>query len=184
MSSATVRSLEWPTDLEKLEQLDTSFETHSIYEVLRQARGFSIVERSVQPPLRKCYTIDWRELESADAAVVAELDGTLAGVAALEYETWNRRAVISHLYVDRSVRGQGVGQRLLQELQRHAIVLGARVLFAETQNVNVPAIRFYERNDFTLVGLDTSLYDSTADARETALYFVAPLATGGRIAPP
>ncbi len=85
----------------------------------------------------------------------------------MRFEEWNRRAVIAHLYIDARARGQGIGTRLVQELRALAIEHGARQLFVETQNVNFPAVRFYERNGFTLVGLDTSLYE---DASEMALF--------------
>ena len=158
-----------------LERLDTSFVTDAIYRVIRESRGFSLVERSIDPPLRKSYSVSWHELEAASAAIVAVSGAAIVGVASLSYERWNRRAVATHLYVDAAARGQGVGSRLLHELQSRANALGARSLFVETQNVNLPAIRFYERRGFALVGLDTSLYDPMDTPDESALYLVLPL---------
>ena len=173
--SIAIRALNLPDDLAELERLDIGFVTHAIYDVMRDSRGFSLVESTIKPPLRKKYSVDWRAIEAASAAIVAEIDGTIAGVASLNYEGWNRRAVVSHLYVDAAARRRGIGSRLLQELRMRANVFGARSLFVETQNVNLPAIRFYERNGFTLVGLDISLYVARDAPGETALYFATPL---------
>jgi ribosomal protein S18 acetylase RimI-like enzyme len=162
-------------DVDRLRRLDTSFVTRAIYDVTRQTRGFSLTEKSIEPPLRKDYMVAWRELETASAAIVAECNERLVGLAAIKYATWNRRAVISHLYVDAAARGEGVGFLLVQDLVRRAKVFGARSLFVETQNVNFSAIQFYERCGFALVGLDVSLYDATDITHECALFFAAHL---------
>ena len=116
----------------------------------------------------------WDDLATSNAAIVAERKGALIGVAALKYVAWNRRAVISHLYVDRAERGQGVGTALMRELRARSRVLHARCLWVETQNVNARAVRFYERCGFVLSGLDTSLYDPRDVVGETALFFTSP----------
>ena len=113
----------------------------------------------------------WDELATSTEAIVALREGTLVGVAALEYVAWNRRGVVSHLYVDRATRQQGIGRRLLRELHARANALHARCLWVETQNVNAPAIRFYESCGFVFCGLDTSLYDPEDLGGETALFF-------------
>jgi GNAT superfamily N-acetyltransferase len=83
---------------------------------------------------------------------------------------------VSHRYVERAERGHGVGTGLLRELRDRARALHARHLWVETQNVNAPAIRFYERCGWTLSGLDTSLYDPRDIMGETALFFTSPIA--------
>jgi ribosomal protein S18 acetylase RimI-like enzyme len=175
LAKIEIRELRWPLDLAWLERLDTSFVTDAMYDVKSELRGFSLIERGISPPFRKKYSVGWSELTAADAALVAVIDDRVIGVGSLRYQEWNRRAVISHLYVDMPVRGKSAGTRLVQEMRFRAIELGARSLFVETQNVNVPAIRFYRRNGFTLVGLDTSLYDLGDAVSEVALFFAAPI---------
>ncbi len=51
---------------------------------------------------------------------------------------------------------------------------GARELWLETQNTNMPAVRAYRVMRFDLVGLDRTLYDGVV-AHETALYFARSL---------
>lgn len=167
-----VRTLSWPSDLPQLERLDTAFSTDIVYDVQSLPHGFAIVERVVAPPLQKQYPIALDNLPACSATIVAEREGILIGVAALQYVAWNRRAVVAHLYVDRAARGQGIGTLLVQELRARAKAFHARCLWVETQNVNAPAIRFYERCGFVLSGLDVSLYDPQDTAGEIALYFV------------
>ena len=105
------------------------------------------------------------------ATIVAVPDGILVGVAAIEYVAWNRRAILSHLYVEREARGRGIGRMLVQEIQGLANALHARCLWVETQNVNAPAIRFYESCGFAFSGLYTYLYAPHDNADEKALLF-------------
>ena len=155
--SIEVRALLWPSDLPQLERLDTAFSTDVVYEVHTAPHSLALVERSISPTLRKEYHVAWDQLAMGSATIVAVRHGALVGVAALEYVAWNRRAILSHLYVDREARGRGIGRTLVRELQARANALHARCLWVETQNVNAPAIRFYESCGFVFSGLDTSL---------------------------
>lgn len=175
----TFRDAKWPEDLAVLSTLDTLLETDTIYRVRREALSFALVEETVYPPLRKDYdlrTITPAECARWDYAVVAEADGSAAGFAAVEFVPWNRRAVLWHLYVAPAHRRKGLGAQLLGQAERFARSVGARCLWLETQNVNVPAIRFYLRSGFHLCGLDESLYDpATVAPEEIALFFTRPL---------
>jgi GNAT superfamily N-acetyltransferase len=170
-----VRDLRWPEDQAHLTRIDTAFATDRIYDVHSSPQGFTLVERAVAPPLIKRYDVSWAELATADVALVAERAGVIVGAAALSQKAWNRRAEVSHLYVEKGERGTGVATSLMGELRLRARELGARCLWVETQNVNVPAIEFYRRNGFVLSGLDTSLYDPRSVKEETALFFASPL---------
>jgi GNAT superfamily N-acetyltransferase len=171
------RPLDWPRDRVALACLDTSVTTDVVYEVTAGTLGFALAERRVDPPLRKCYDVPWDELTAATLAVIAERDGDVAGVAAAEMHRWNRRMVISHLYVNHRARRSGVGTALVRAVRECAEPLGARCLWAETQNVNAPAIRFYRRQGFACCGLDTALYDPQQVPGEVAVFFA--LALGG-----
>lgn len=173
-TSIEVRALLWPSDLPQLERLDTGFSTDVVYQVKPAPHGFTLVEQSISPALQKQYHVAWDHLAASSASIVAVRDGVLLGVAAIEYVAWNRRAVLTHLYVDREARGRGIGRTLVQELQVLANAKHARCLWVETQNVNAAAIRFYESCGFVFSGLDTSLYDPQDNAGETALFFSLP----------
>lgn len=169
------RPPEWPADREPLAGLDTSFVTDTVYTVGVEPFGFTLAERPADPPLRKRYPLDVDELSSLPLVVVAEGGGRVLGMAAVALQEWNRRAVLAHLYVDRGARGSGAGAGLLREARRGAEALGARCLWAETQNVNAPAIRFYRRHGFACCGLDTTLYDPRDAPGEVAVFFALDL---------
>ena len=162
-------------DIPALSALDISFSTDTVYRVAQDGLSFRLVEETATPPLHKSYPFDPTDPEERGNwthAVVAKAGERLVGFAAAQYVAWNRRAVIWHLYVARDYRGQGIGTRLLDSAEGFARDVGARCLWMETQNVNVPAVRFYLRSGFTLCGLDTSLYDPEGPAGgEVALFF-------------
>lgn len=169
------RPLDWPADAERLVKLDLSCATRTVYDVRAGSDGFTLTERSASPPQRKTYTVGWAGLRAATTAVVAEDAGRLLGVVAMTIHGWNRRAVITDLYVDRGARGRGVGGGFLGVLRRAARTLGARCLWVETQHVNAPAVRFYRRHGFACCGLDLTLYDPRVAPGEVALLFAAAL---------
>lgn len=59
---------------------------------------------------------------------------------------------------------------MLRRLCDEATRLGARAVWLETQNVNLPAIRFYRAFGFQLAGLDDSLYDPKELPGECAVF--------------
>ena len=175
----TLRALQWPDDRAGLLALDTAFSTDRIYHVMEGDRSFALAAVSVTPPLRKDYPLanDVDTLPTFAAVIVAAVDAQLVGLAALQVEAWNRRARLDHCYVAPAVRGQGVGRALIDAVVAHADALAARCVWLETQNINYPAIQFYERVGFVWCGLDTALYERHAAAgEEIALFFVRQLA--------
>ena len=173
------RPAQWPQDVPALSVLDTSFVTDRIYRLTLDGLSFGLEEDALAPPLHKSYPFDPTDREEQgnwDHAVVAEAEERLIGFAAAQYMAWNRRTVIWHLYVAPDYRGRGVGTRLLDTVDTFARRVGARCLWLETQNVNVPAVRFYLRSGFMLCGLDTSLYDPEGPAGgEVALFLERPV---------
>jgi streptothricin acetyltransferase len=105
------------------------------------------------------------------AAWLAYVDGHVAGQI-LVAEHWNRYAFVCDLTVDLPYRRVGVGSRLIARAARWA---GGRKLagvMVETQNINVPACRFYESCGFALGGIDAQLYRGLPElAGEMALFY-------------
>lgn len=62
---------------------------------------------------------------------------------------------------DDSLRGKGLGARLLAPMLDAARASGARMLILETQSCNENAIAFYRRNGFDIVGFDLYAYSNT-----------------------
>ena len=173
-----LRPLRWPDDRAALGALDTSFTTDRVHQVVASDLSFQLQAVAIAPPLHEAYGL----AEHVDAfpmfdhIVVAEVETTLVGVAALKLETWNRRAVLWHLYIAPPYCRRGGGHALIDDVVRAAQERQARCLWLETQNVNYGAIQFYRRLGFHCCGLDVSLYDPTGPvAGEIALFFVRHL---------
>jgi ribosomal protein S18 acetylase RimI-like enzyme len=175
----TLRAARWPDDLALLADLDTSFTTDQVYHVIRDELSFRLVAERFDPPLHKEFgsilSADDR-LPVMDCAVVAQLNENPVGFGAAEYEAWNRRMSVRHLYVAVSHRRHGIGSALLNQIDAAARAAGARCLWLDTSNSNYPAIQFYQRMGFRLCGLDQSFYDLEGPAQdEVALFFVREL---------
>ena len=162
--------------------LDTSFTTDTIFRVERGELGFSLRPERVDPPLRKTFPPVSPEL--SDGLFVASAAGQIVGFAELAFETWNGRARIEHIYISPGHRGLGAGRALIRAMHDRARrdrtrrEGSARCLWLETQNVNYPAVRFYQRMGFRLCGLDDTLYradDPLLLPGEIALYFTRDL---------
>ncbi len=103
------------------------------------------------------------------------LDGAIAGFAQVEPPAWNGRATVAHLYVSAPFRGRGLGAPSSTRSPSTHEQRSARCLWAETQNVNYPAVQFYLANGFYLCGLDQSFYDPVELPGEIALFLARSL---------
>jgi len=148
-----------------------AFEVTRVFEIFetgeREAGGergerFVLTERAVKLPYVKNYDGVPGDAPSAWAGrfdlsrwrfFLARSDGRVVGAAAVAFDTpavdmlEGRRdlAVLWDIRVSPEARGQGVGERLFRAAERWALAAGCRELKVETQNINVPACRFYER---------------------------------------
>ena len=178
-NSFTIRSVRWPDDEAGLAQIETSFSTDRIYRVQRGDLSFGLVTEPVDPPLYKSYGGAGREperLRQMGHVYVAEQDGVLVGICAADLSEWNQRVQIERMYLSPAWRGKGIGRALLTTAIDYARSIGSWCVWLETQNVNYPAIQFYQRLGFRLCGLDQRLYDPKYNKLdETAVYFVLDL---------
>jgi GNAT superfamily N-acetyltransferase len=74
--------------------------------------------------------------------LVATLDAKPIGSGALKFHD-NAPAELKRMWVDESVRGFGVGRRLLSELEDRAAKYGAKAVRLETNKTLVEAISLY-----------------------------------------
>ncbi len=165
------RSIRRGEDEAHILRVDTSFSTDRIYKVKRNGLSFSLEPHVINPILRKDYG-PVTDLDEYPLVVVAEEASVICGFAALRVETWNNRMVLGHLFVSANYRGSGIGKLLVHHCIDCAKGIGSRCLWLETQNINYPAIQFYQQMGFEWCGLDTALYDDTTDSvNEVALFF-------------
>lgn len=81
--------------------------------------------------------------------VIAERDAQPIGIAncVLHDHTWDigKRCYLNDLFVDPSVRGQNVGERLIREVATRAAREGWSKVYWLTQKSNIRARRLYDR---------------------------------------
>lgn len=169
-----IREICWQTDGERLSNFDASFSTEYIYRIVVSGMSVEIIEAKLDVPFRKTYQLDCvkNDVEASDYSVAAEIEGFITGFATVKYEAWNKRAVLTGIYVAPESRGKGVGRALIDSVINYAKTTPARCLWLETQNINYPAIRFYIKMGFRFCGFDKSLYNPVeVSSDETAFYF-------------
>ncbi len=100
----------------------------------------------------------WLGARSARHPVLVATDpsGSVQGWASLNQ--FNPRAVYDHVadfsvYVDRAVRGAGVGSLLLTVLEDRARQIGYHKLVLAALPTNAAGMRLYERRGFSVVGI-------------------------------
>jgi len=170
--TVAIRPIDRRRDRAAVSAIDTSFETHTVFDVVVGARSLALVERALPTALTKRYSMAeaFAAWSTWDAGLVAEVDGEVCGFAAVEYEAWHARLVLWHLYVARARRREGIARRLLAEVEADGRRRGARTVWLETTSVNVPGIAAYERLGYSLCGADVTVYDTLPYADEAAIY--------------
>ena len=122
------------------------------HEVEHTTHTFDLVPRTLEDQRA------WlRDREGALGVLVAEIDGAVAGFASLsEYRARAayRTSVESSVYVDESARGQGLGQRLMQELVRVAEARGFHTMIARIAGGHEASIRLHQAAGFSTVGTE------------------------------
>src|SRR5438034_8711830 len=131
----TIRVADPRADANLMSQVDTSFETDTVFEVHADDYGFRLATRLADEPIRKVFPLDdisgdhrwehaWLAMDSA----------TAVGFIAAQYESWNSRAVIWHFYVNPTHRKRGIGRRLLDACLAEARVEGMKTAWLEPSN--------------------------------------------------
>ena len=169
-----IREICWQSDGEHLSDFDASFAAEYIYRVVINGMSVEIIKAKLDIPFQKIYQLDGvrNDVEASDYSVAAEIEGLIVGFAAVKYEEWNKRAVVTGIYVAPESKGKGVGRALIDSVLNYAKTTPARCLWLETQNTNYPAIQFYIKMGFRFCGFDKSLYNPVeVSPDEIAFYF-------------
>jgi len=153
--------------------------------------GLRLVPERVVPPYVKDYDADpdhnptaWpRRFDVTSWGILTawvgseRAGGTVVVWRAADVEMLQGRddlALLWDVRVAPAWRGHGVGAALFRAAESWATARGARWLEVETQNVNVPACRFYARQGCVLGAVHRFAYPDLPD--ETQLLWYKPLA--------
>ncbi len=93
-------------------------------------------------------------------------------------EEWSNRLLVTELWVDESLRRQGIGHALMELARKQAMRECRRAIILETQSCNTGAIQFYRQEGFELIGIDSCCYSNRDIARKEVRvnmgYFLEP----------
>ena len=146
-----------------------------------------LVERPVETPWIKDYDGDegegptsWtRRFDLTNWGLLsAWIGGRCVGGAVIAFNTpgvnmlrgQNDLAVLWDIRVQPAFRGKGVGSALFRRVERWAMERRCCLLEAETQNINLPACRFYARQGCQLRMIDRLAYEALPDEVELLWY--------------
>jgi ribosomal protein S18 acetylase RimI-like enzyme len=161
--------------LPNVDQCDSTFTLASRLVLSAEEGKISYTVVSI-PPRQKSYPPepkDYREyLTDPDKAIFfAYADGDLAGQIRM-VKWWNAYAYVDDIAVEPRFRKHGVGRALLERGIEWARTKGFPGVMLETQDINVPACRLYQRCGFELGGFDRNLYKAlNPSTDEIALYW-------------
>lgn len=159
------------TALSDYAQVPIAFEVHSVLDVEVDGRGAAVLaERTLEAPYVKELESPTQWARSFDLSnwglIVARSRRRRVGGAVIAFNTAgvtmledrNDLAVLWDIRVAPEVRGKGVGSALFRAVEAWATARGCRQLKVETQNNNVAACRFYQRQGCVLGGVHRSAY--------------------------
>jgi GNAT superfamily N-acetyltransferase len=167
-----------------------AFEVESVFDVSPRDGGLGgliLSERKLDVPYVKDYDAvggegptQWSERFDMSnwGLIVARSDGAQVGGAVVAFNTEGismlegRRdlAVVWDIRVCPEVRGRGVGSKLFRGVEAWAAARGCKQLKIETQNINVPACRFYARQGCVLGVINRFAYQELPDEVQLLWY--------------
>jgi GNAT superfamily N-acetyltransferase len=170
------------TELDEYARVPIAFVVRSVVDAQPSPTSANLIleERPLSTPFVKDYDalsnngpVDWpKRFDVASwRFFAARLNGVRVGGAAIAFrcsgidmlEARDDLALLWDIRVMPEARGKGVGSALLAAVETWARERNARWLEVETQNINVPACRFYERHGFALKAANALAYPGLPD---------------------
>jgi ribosomal protein S18 acetylase RimI-like enzyme len=178
------------TALEEHASIPIAFEVDSVLDVQESGnspREFLLTERRLEVPYIKDYDAiaggqpqQWaRRFDVSNwGLLAARVGGLHVGGAVIAFNTpgltmlegRHDLAVLWDIRVSPEARGRGIGSALFRAAEVWARERGCRGFKVETQNINVRACRFYERQGCTLRAIDRSAYPELPDEIQMLWY--------------
>ncbi|HKR58624.1 MAG TPA: GNAT family N-acetyltransferase [Pyrinomonadaceae bacterium] len=170
------------SDLEHYSSIPIAFKVSNVFDIEEESNigAATLKERTLARSYVKDYDAicgehptDWPSRFDASnwKMFTAYLNGQLVGGAVVAMKTpslnmlggRNDVALIWDIRVAPESRGHGVGTSLFRAAEAWSRSQGCRQLKVETQNINVPACRFYERQGCILITVDRHAYRNLPD---------------------
>ncbi len=170
------------SDLEQKQIGSFDYQSDYKYQVNKkeslQLIEFSLKLVKLEKPYKKNNLISTEESEHyknilpLGYSVAAYDEDNIVGVVIAKPLVWNNTLSIIQIQVNKDYRNKNIGYKLIDEVITLATKNNFRLVVAETQNTNFPAISFYRKCGFEIDGIDLSLYkdDSFNSEKEIAVF--------------
>jgi len=161
-------------DLEKLVDLDHSYQTEYVWQMDRSLEKGQISTFFSEIRLPRIVRVEYphsvtRLLETLPqaAVLVALYKSNLVGYVSVKEQVIPQSAWISDLMVSEKLRRQGIGTALVLAAQDWAMDKNFKRIFLEMQSKNYPAIKFAMKIGFEFCGYNDHYYTN----QDIALFF-------------
>ncbi len=151
--------------------LDYHYQTSFFYDVQVKENGFELELKTFDQKVNKQFEADLFESYIENPTVyIYEKEGRNVGFIEGSIQSWNHTYRIWNFLVLEDYQHQGIGKALMKKSIQHAKSLSCRAMILEVQSCNYPAIQFYMKHGFKLIGLDTLSYSNfDIDKKEVRL---------------
>lgn len=116
----------------------------------------------------ECFNRPWsyasidKEVDNENALFcVCEIDDVIVGYAGMYYIC--DEGDITNVAITKDYRGRGIGQTLLEEMFRMAMLKGISQFTLEVRSSNIAARRLYEKLGFQEEGIRKNFYDNPVE---------------------
>ena len=142
-----------------------TYETTTFYQIksVQTENGwtFTLHEQSYPQPFVKQLEEElFDEYKDGSEYYIGKWNGEEAAVLVVQQLDWNNTLIIHDLYVYESFKRLGIGSKLIDYVKERAKVLDVRAITLETQTSNYPAVQFYLKHGFQVVGFNTISYSN------------------------
>lgn len=166
--------------------IDSGFETDRVLRLHREGRTgnylWNLREERLSIPYSKQYDSgkldEWLRLYADSAGMdgfcfaVASLEGQAHGLLTWRRMAWNDTLWLVDIRIHPAARRCGAGSALVDFLKQVATEQKVRGIAVETQINNYPALSFYRRQGFEIVGFNDHLYANDDLQRQDVALFL------------
>jgi len=147
--------------VDQLNSFDSEFSVYGHLELEGNNKGITYKVIESVPRSKKYEEQEIEPLKYVDsshrAVFFAHIQDEVVGQIILR-EDWNRYAFIEDIRTKTQFKGKGIGKALIEKAKQWSVERGLGGLALETQNNNIDACKFYEKNGFVIGGFDRCFY--------------------------
>ncbi|MHA1990151.1 MAG: GNAT family N-acetyltransferase [Candidatus Hodarchaeales archaeon] len=158
----------FPEDYPDNKIIQFQYESNYYYDIVKKEKengtGWSF--DLIKSPFKSKFVKNLKEAffdkykENTEYFVMLNDQDIEVGQLSVGHQKFNNRARIWDIYIDRAFQRQGMGTSLLRFAENKAKYWKCRLIVLEVQSSNFNAIKFYEKNGFSVSGFDLNFYNN------------------------